>query len=447
MEGTTMFENLQKKMASVFKTLSGKGRISESNIKEAVNSVKLSLLEADVNYKVVKELVEKLKVESIGAKVMQSLSPDQEFIRIVRDELVEIMGGKEPVKLDLKRNPAYIMLAGLQGSGKTTSAAKLAKMYKEKGRKPLLVAADTYRPAAIEQLVQLGRQIDVRVFSGDRKNALEIVKQAKDFAIRNIHDIVIIDTAGRLHIDSDMMAEVRKIHDMVNPDETLMVVDSMMGQDAVRAATEFNNQLELSGFIITKLDGDSRGGVIISIRYVTSKPIKLVGLGEKLDNLEPFYAERYAGRVLGMGDVLTLIEKVEKEVQGEEAEKAAQKFLENKFDLEDFLQQLKQIKKLGPLSQILEMLPGNIPKENVDIAKGEKQMKKMEAIIQSMTPQERKNPKVLNFSRKQRVAKGSGTSLQEINKVLQSYEEMKKMMKQFKSMGKKKFFGKMPFNM
>jgi len=237
------------------------------------------------------------------------------------------------------------MLAGLQGSGKTTSAAKLAKMYKEKGRKPLLVAADTYRPAAIEQLVQLGRQIDVPVFSGDRKNALEIVKQAKDFAIRNIHDIVIIDTAGRLHIDSDMMAEVRKIHDMVNPDETLMVVDSMMGQDAVRAATEFNNQLELSGFIITKLDGDSRGGVIISIRYVTSKPIKLVGLGEKLDNLEPFYAERYAGRVLGMGDVLTLIEKVEKEVQGEEAEKAAQKFLENKFDLEDFLQQLKQIKK------------------------------------------------------------------------------------------------------
>ena len=437
-----MFENIQKKFSLAFKNLSGKGKISEKNIKDAVKEVKLSLLEADVNYKVVKEFIDKVKEKALGEKVLESLTPDQEFIRVLKNELIELMGGKEPEKLVISRNPGYIMLVGLQGSGKTTSAAKLAKMYKEKGKKPLLVAADTYRPAAIDQLITLGNQIDVPVFSGDKVNARKIVKQAKDYAEKMLHDIVIIDTAGRLHIDDDMMKELEDIKGYVKPEEILMVVDSMMGQDAVRTAKDFNDRLELNGFIVTKLDGDSRGGVIISIRHVTGKPIKLAGTGEKITSLEPFYADRYAGRILGMGDVLSLIEKVESELDKEKAEKDAEKFMEGKFDLNDFLAQIKQIKKLGPLGNILEMIPG-VPKENVDLKKGESEMKKMEAIISSMTIKERRNPKILTFSRKKRVAAGSGTTLQDINKILKSYEQIKKMMKQVKKMGKRKFLGNM----
>ncbi|BBE30674.1 signal recognition particle protein [Tepiditoga spiralis] len=437
-----MFENIQKKFSLAFKNLSGKGKISEKNIKDAVKEVKLSLLEADVNYKVVKNFIDSVKEKALGEKVLESLTPDQEFIRILKNELIELMGGKEPEKLVISRNPGYIMLVGLQGSGKTTSAAKLAKMYKEKGKKPLLVAADTYRPAAIDQLITLGTQIDVPVFSGDKVNARKIVKEAKNYAEKMLHDIVIIDTAGRLHIDDDMMKELEDIKNYIKPEEILMVVDSMMGQDAVRTAKDFNDRLELNGFIVTKLDGDSRGGVIISIRHVTGKPIKLAGTGEKIVALEPFYADRYAGRILGMGDVLSLIEKVESELDKEKAEKDAEKFMEGKFDLNDFLAQIKQIKKLGPLGNILEMMPG-VPKENVDLKKGESEMKKMEAIINSMTIKERKNPKTLTFSRKKRVAAGSGTTLQDINKILKSYEQIKKMMKQVKKMGKRKFLGNM----
>ncbi|HOO74951.1 MAG TPA: signal recognition particle protein [Tepiditoga sp.] len=435
-----MFENIQKKLSLAFKNLSGKGKISEGNIKEAVKEVKLSLLEADVNYKVVKDFVESVKTEAMGSKVLESLSPDQEFVRILRKKLVDLMGGNEPEKVILSRNPGYIMMVGLQGSGKTTSAAKLARMYKEKGRKPLLVAADTFRPAAIDQLVQLGQQIDVPVFTGDKTDARKIVKEAKNYAEKLLYDVVIVDTAGRLHIDEKMMKEIEDVKAIVNPEEILMVVDSMMGQDAVKAAEEFNNLLDISGFIVTKLDGDSRGGVIISTRHVTGKPIKFVGTGEKINPLEPFYADRYAGRILGMGDVLSLIDKVEQEIDKDQAEEDAERFLEGKFDLEDYLAQIKQIKKLGPLGNILEMIPG-MPKEGVDVSKGEKEMKKMESIIHSMTLKERRDPRILSYSRKQRIAKGSGTSLQDINKVLKSYEELKKVMKQVKKMGKKKFFG------
>ncbi|MDN5342177.1 signal recognition particle protein [Oceanotoga sp. DSM 15011] len=442
-----MFENIQKKLSSAFKNLSGQGKISEKNIKEAVRQVKLSLLEADVNYKVVKDFIDKVKEEAMGAKVLESLTPDQEFIRVVRDNLIELMGGNKPEKISLSRNPGFIMLVGLQGSGKTTHAAKLAKMYQKEGRKPLLIAADTYRPAAIDQLVQLGDSLGVPVFTGDKTDARNIVKEGKKYAEKLLHDIVIVDTAGRLHIDQQMMDEVEDIKNIVNPEEIIMVVDSMMGQDAVSSAKEFNDRLELSGFIVTKLDGDSRGGVIISIREITKKPVKFVGVGEKLDEFEPFYAERYAGRILGMGDVLSLIEKVEQEVDKEKAEEDAKRMMEGKITLEDFLQNIKQIRKMGPLSKILEMIPGT-QGVDVDTDKGEKEMTKMEAIINSMTPKERKDPKVLTYSRKQRIAKGSGTSLQDINKLLKSYDQLKKTMKQFKKFGKKKFFGnKMPFGM
>ncbi|WGS64254.1 signal recognition particle protein [Marinitoga aeolica] len=440
-----MFDNIQKKLAKAFKSLKGQGKLSEKNIKDAVRTVKMSLLEADVNYKVVKEFIEKVREKALGKEVLESLTPDQEFIRIVRDELIELMGGNEKPKLNISKRPGYIMLVGLQGSGKTTHAAKLANYFKKQGKAPLLVAADTYRPAAIDQLVQLGDQIGVPVFTGDRKNAVKIVKEAMNYAEKLLHDIVILDTAGRLHIDEQMMQELEEIKKIAQPEEILMVVDAMIGQDAVNSAKEFNNRLELDGFIVTKLDGDARGGVIISIRQITQKPVKFVGIGEKVNDLELFYPERYASRILGMGDVLSLIEKVESEIDKEKAEESANKFLEGKFDLNDFLEQIKQIRKLGPLSKILEMIPG-VPKEGIDVNKSEAELKKIEAIINSMTKDERKKPRILNYSRKQRIAKGSGTTLQDINKLIKSYEQMKKMMKQVKKMkNKKSLFGKMPF--
>ncbi|MDY0378954.1 MAG: signal recognition particle protein [Defluviitoga tunisiensis] len=439
-----MFESLQKKLSGVFKNLSGKGKLTEKNIKDAVREVKLALLEADVHYKVVKEFVEKVKEEALGEKVLESLTPDQEFIRIVRDSLIEIMGGNKNNKINISKNPAFIMLTGLQGSGKTTTAAKLANKYKKKGRNPLLVAADTYRPAAIDQLIQLGQDIGVPVFSGDKKDAVKITEESKKYAQRNLHDIVIIDTAGRLHIDEIMMKELEEIKNILEPEEILMVVDAMVGQDAVNSAKEFNDKLDLTGFIITKLDGDSRGGVIISIQYITNKPVKLVGVGEKIDDLEEFYPERYVGRILGMGDVLSFIEKVEKEVDKEKAEEDAERFLEGKFDLEDFLDQIRQIKSLGSLSGLIEMLP-NVPKDQVDIIKGEEELKKYEAIINSMTPKERKNPKILSYSRKQRIAKGSGTTIQDINRLLKNYDQLKKTMKQMKKLKGRKLMRNFPF--
>ncbi|POZ89088.1 signal recognition particle protein [Petrotoga sibirica] len=439
-----MFENLQKKLTGVFKNLSGKGKLSEKNIKDAVREVKLSLLEADVHYKVVKELIDRVKEEAIGSKVLESLTPDQEFIRIVRDDLIELMGGKENNKITISRNPGFIMLTGLQGSGKTTTAAKLANFYKKKGKNPLLVAADTYRPAAIDQLVQLGEDIGIPVFTGDRVNDLKIVEESKKYAEKLLYDIVIVDTAGRLHIDEKMMEELENIKKLINPDEILMVVDSMVGQDAVNSAKEFNDKLDLSGFVVSKLDGDSRGGVIISIRYITGKPVKLVGVGEKIDDLEEFYPDRYVGRILGMGDVLSFIDKVEKDIDKKKAEEDAERFMDGKFDLKDFLEQIRQIRKLGPLSNLLEMVPG-VPKEQVDVTKGEQELKKFEAIINSMTPKERKNTRILTYSRKQRIAKGSGTTLQDINRLLKSYDQLKKAMKQMKKFKGRKLINNLPF--
>ena len=423
-----MFENLQERFAKILKTLSGKGRLSEKNISDAVRQVKLSLLEADVNYKVVKEFIESVKQKALGEEVMKSFTPDQQFVKIVRDELIKIMGETHQT-LNFKHNPSVIMIAGLQGSGKTTTCAKLALHLKKNGRNPVLVAADTYRPAAIEQLEKLGEAIGITVITGDRKNPVSIVKKAVSEAKDTHWDTVILDTAGRLHIDDEMMSELEKIKSVSNPDEVLMVVDAMTGQDAINSARLFDQRLSLTGFIVTKMDGDARGGVVLSIRHVTGKPVKFIGVGEKLDNLDVFHPERVASRILGMGDVLSLIEKAERELDRSRMEEMGKKLLKAEFTLEDFQQQLKDIKKLGPLSSLVQMLPG-APKINVE--DGEGQLKKVEAIINSMTTEERRNPRILNSSRKKRITKGSGTTVQDINRLLKSYEEMKSMMKKLK---------------
>jgi len=439
-----VFENLQEKLTRAFKSISGKGRISEKNIKDAVRQVKLSLLEADVNFKVVKEFIKDVQEKALGEDVLSSFTPDQQFIKIVRDELIRVLGEKS-VPLSLSSKPAKIMMVGLQGSGKTTTSAKLAARFKKEGKKVLLVAADVYRPAAIDQLIQLGKQIDVPVFVGDRQHPLKIVTKAMEEAIKNIVDVVIFDTAGRLHIDEKMMDELKKIAGQLDPDEILMVVDAMTGQDAVNSAKSFNEALELTGFVVTKLDGDARGGVILSIRHVTGKPVKFIGISEKIDGLEPFYPDRVVGRILGMGDVLSLIDKIQQNIDMEKAKMLEEKFAKNKFDLEDFLEQLRQIKKMGSIGDLMEMIPG-APKE-VDLSSGEKNLKRTEAIISSMTREERKNPKMINYSRKLRIAKGSGTNLTEVNRVLKSYDQMKSMMKALNSKKSKfsKLFKGLPF--
>ncbi len=423
-----MFENLQEKLSKVFKSLTGQGRLTERNINDAVRQVKLSLLEADVNFRVVKEFIDSVKEKALGEEVLKSFTPDQQFIKIVRDELINIMG-KSSVSLNLKHHPSVLMLVGLQGSGKTTTAAKLGNHLRKSGRNVLLVAADTYRPAAIDQLEKLGKSIQINVFVGDRKNPIKIVKEALEFAKNSQYNAVVLDTAGRLHIDEEMMNELEQIKQLSGPDEILMVVDAMVGQDAVNSATEFDRRLDLTGFIVTKMDGDARGGVILSISHITKKPVKFVGVGEKIDAFEPFHPDRVAARILGMGDVLTLIEKAEKELDKEKMETIGKKMLQAEFTLEDFQEQLKEMKKLGPLSSIIEMLPG-APK--VDLETSEKQLKRTEAIINSMTPEERRNPRILNASRKVRIAKGSGTTVQDVNKLLKSYEEMKELMKRMK---------------
>lgn len=428
-----MFENLQEKLGRAFRLLGGKGRISEKNIEDAIKQIKLSLLEADVNYKVVKEFINGVTEKAMGEEVLKSFTPDQQFIKIVREELIKMLGEKS-VPLRLSSQPAKIMMVGLQGSGKTTTTAKLGTLLRKEGKKPLLVAADVYRPAAIDQLIQLGKQIDLPVFTGDRKNPVKIVQDAMQQAVKNINDVVLLDTAGRLHIDSVMMDELKEIAASVKPDEILMVVDAMTGQDAVNSAKAFNEALELSGFVVTKLDGDARGGVILSIKHVTGKPVKFIGVSEKPDGLETFHPERVSGRILGMGDVLSLIDKLQMNINDEKAKKMEENFLKNKFDLEDFLEQLKEVKKLGSLADIVEMIPG-APKD-VDLAGSEKSMKRTEAIIHSMSLQERRTPKLLNYSRKQRIARGSGTTVQEINKLLKSYDQMKDMLKKFNKKGK-----------
>lgn len=445
------FEGLASKLQETIKKLKGKGKLSENDIKEAMREVKLALLEADVNYKVVKDFVKNVSIKCLGEQVMSSLTPGQMVIKIVNDELTALMGSTESKLNYSSSGITIILLAGLQGAGKTTMAGKLALMLRKNNKKPLLAACDIYRPAAIKQLQVVGKQIDVPVFTmGDKVSPVDISKGAIEHAKNNGFNVVIIDTAGRLHIDEELMEELKNIKSSVEPDEILLVVDSMTGQDAVNVAQNFNDTLDISGVILTKLDGDTRGGAALSIKSITGKPIKFAGIGEKMNDFEVFYPDRMASRILGMGDVLSLIEKAQQTIDEDEAKKLGTRMLSDEFNLEDFLSSMKQIKKLGPLNKILEMMPGvnNKALQGADLSKGEKELSIMEAIINSMTSKERKNPSIISNSpsRKKRIALGSGTSIPEVNKVLKYYETMKKSMKQMKNM-QKGFFkkGKFPF--
>ncbi len=427
-----MFENLSDRLEGVFKKLRGHGKLTEENIGEALREVRGALLEADVNFKVAKDFVANIADKAIGREVSKSLSPGQQVIKIVHEELVELLGGTaQPIKLD-GRQPVIIMLAGLQGSGKTTTAGKLAKQLKEKGRRPYLVPADIYRPAAIEQLQVLGSQLELPVHpSSSATRPVDICRQAMTEAALRNYDTLIIDTAGRLHVDETLMHELQEIRAAIPVSEILFVADAMTGQDAVTVADKFNQDLELTVIILTKMEGDARGGAALSIKTITGKPIKFVGIGEGLNDLEIFHPERVASRILGMGDILTLIEKAEAVVDKEEADKIAKKLRRNQFTLEDFLDQIQQIKKMGSLEKILDMVPGiNKLRQLKDVPKpDEKELVKTEAIIRSMTSQERKNHQIINTSRRQRIAAGSGTAIGDVNRVLKSYSEMLKMMK------------------
>ena len=424
-----MFENLSDRLQDVVHKIKGYGKITEENISEMMREIRLSLLEADVNYKVVKEFTNNVKDKALGEEVNKSLSPGEVFVKIVKDELTELLGG-ENTPLNVNGNPATLMLVGLQGSGKTTTIGKLANYLRKNNKKnPLLVACDVYRPAAIDQLKQIGKELNIEVYSEGKGNPVEISKNAIKYAKDNGYDYVLIDTAGRLQIDESLMEELDNIQKEVNPDETILVIDSMMGQDAINVINGFNDKIKLSGVILTKLDGDTRGGVALSVKHLTNLPIKFIGVSEKMDGLTPFYPERMASRILGMGDILSIVEKVQDEIDEKEAEKTAKKMMKGNFDLEDFLNQLNQIKKLGPLENILKLLPGakkmGLNKVNID----PKIMKRTEAIVLSMTPEERRNPSILKASRKKRIADGSGTTVTDVNRLLNQFEDMKKMMK------------------
>ena len=423
-----MFDSLTNKLTDLFSKLRGKGSLSEADVTAGLREIRLALLEADVHYKVVKELTERIKARAIGEEVLGSLTPGQQVVKIVRDELTTTMGG-ERAPLDLSRSPAVVLMVGLQGSGKTTSSAKLAVRLKKEGRKPLLVAADIYRPAAIEQLQALGKDADVPVFSLADANPVEITARGLDWAESQLRDVVIVDTAGRLQIDEDMMAEVDEIARVSKPSEILLVADAMTGQEAVNIASAFHDQLGLTGVILTKLDGDARGGAALSIRHLSGCPIKFVGTGEKLDGLEPFHPERMAERILGMGDVLTLIEQVEQTLDQDKAEDLVQRLRKNQFTLEDFLEQLEEMQKLGPLSSILEKLPGASKLKNVAGTEDESETKRAMAIMRSMTLEERLNPSIIGGSRKKRIARGSGTQVRDVNRVLARFSEAKRALK------------------
>lgn len=442
------FENLSNKLQDVFKQLRGKGKLTEADVKTAMREVKIALLEADVNFKIVKNFIKTVTERAVGTEVLEGLNPGQQVIKIVNEELIALMGTTQSQLTFAKRPPTVYMMVGLQGAGKTTSSGKLAGQLRKQGRNPLLVACDVYRPAAIKQLQVVGKNYNIPVFEmGDKLSPVEISKKALEYAAENRNDVILIDTAGRLHINEELMQELQDIKEVVKPQEILLVVDAMTGQDAVTVAESFDSQLGIDGIIMTKLDGDARGGAALSVRSVTNKPIKYIGMGEKMEDLEPFYPDRMASRILGMGDVLTLIDKVQQNIDEQEAKEMQKKMLSNEFTLEDFLSQMQQIKKMGPLKDLMGMIPG-MNKFNLDEALNgvdpSKEMAKTEAIIQSMTREERMNPSILNGPRKKRIANGSGRSIAEVNRLLKQFEEMKKMMKQMNNMQKGKK-GKLPF--
>ena len=441
-----MFSSLSDKLTKALGKFRNKGKLTEADIKEGMREIKLALLEADVSFKVTKEFVRQVSERAVGAEVLESLVPSQQIVKIVNEELVSLMG-KTQAKLEISpKPPTIIMMCGLQGAGKTTHSAKLAGLYKKQGKNPLLVACDIYRPAAIKQLQVVGEQLGIPVFERGQISPVEIAKQAIEYADRNGYDMVFLDTAGRLHVDETLMAELSSIKETVNPTEILLVVDAMLGQDAVNVAESFNNLLDITGVILTKLDGDTRGGAALSVRYVTGKPIKFIGTGEKLDTIEPFHPDRMASRILGMGDVLSLIEKAEQAIDDKKAAELEKKLRESSFTLTDYLDQLRQIKSMGSIESLLGMIPGIKPGALKDAKVDEKALQHTEAIILSMTEKEREKPDIINGSRRKRIAAGSGTSVEEVNKLMKQYEQMNKMFKQFGKMGKKGKKMKMPFN-
>ena len=425
-----MFDDLGDRLQNALNKIKGYGMITEDNIDSMMREIRLALLEADVNYKVVKEFTNSVKEKALGTEVKKSINPGDMFVKIVKDELVELLGG-DSSPLYVSGKPSVLMLVGLQGSGKTTTIAKLGLyLRKKEKKKPLLVACDIYRPAAIDQLKQLGKELNIEVFEEGKKDPVEIVKDALEYAKENGFDYVLIDTAGRLQIDEELMDELINIQDNIKVNETLLVIDSMMGQDAINVINGFNEKLSLTGVILTKLDGDTRGGVALSVRHLTNVPIKFIGVSEKLDGLDTFDPERMAGRILGMGDVISLVEKASESIDEKEAEKTAKRMQQGKFDLEDFLSSMKQMRRLGPIENLIKLIPG-ARKAGLDQVKVDpKQMGRIEAIVLSMTVEERRNPNIIKASRKTRIAKGSGTSVQEVNKLLEQFEQMKKMMKQ-----------------
>ena len=439
-----MFQSLMDKMAAALGSFKNKGKLTPADVKAGMRQIKLALLEADVNFKVVKELVNRVSERAVGTEVLESLLPHQQIVKIVREELIAIMGEKSEKLLVSSKLPTVIMMCGLQGSGKTTHSAKLAKMLKKQGKRPVLVACDVYRPAAITQLKVVGEQVETPVFSiDDCKDVVRIAREGVKFAENGAYDTVILDTAGRLHVDEELMDELKRVKAEVEPTEILLVVDSMTGQDAVNVAESFNSLLDITGVILTKLDGDTRGGAALSVRYVTGKPIKFIGVGEKLDQIEPFYPDRMASRIIGMGDVLTLIDKAEAAFDEKKAKEMEQKLRQNAFTLEDYMEQFDQLKNMGSLEQIMGMLPGMKPGALKDVNFDERQIDRTKAIIQSMTPKERQKPDIINASRRRRIAAGCGQTVEDVNRLLRQYEQMNKMMKQLT--GKKGKFGRMKF--
>ena len=447
------FDGLGDKLQDIFKRMKGQGKISEKDLKAVMREVKVALLEADVNYKVVKQFVDNVTNRAVGEEVMESLTPGQQVVKIVHDELTQLLGGTQSKLTINPKPPTVIMMVGLQGSGKTTTSGKLGKLLKKQGKRPLLTACDVYRPAAIKQLQVLGEQLDIPVYTlGDKISPVDIAKGAIEHAKSHGNDIVILDTAGRLHIDEVLMEELKNVKEVAQPTEILLVVDSMVGQDAVNVADSFNELLDITGVVLTKLDGDTRGGAALSIKTITGKPIKFAGMGEKLDALEPFHPDRMASRILGMGDVMTLIEKAQETVDQKKAEEMTKKLMKAEFTLEDYLDQMEQLQNMGNINSMLEMMPGMSKNKLKDIQIDERDMARTKAIILSMTPAERRNPKIINGSRRKRIAAGSGMKVQDVNRLLKQYEQSQVLMKQFCGMatgkkGKKGGKFKLPFGM